>query len=188
MITEDHPFHFLSSLFSREGATFTLSKYVYTPDSLMDEREFLFLPGDDLTKDWVEAVVASLRPNQELALHSSVRINGRNWHIPMIDFSLENMMTLDVFDRMSRYLQKSLMLNMAVYSSGRSFHAYSATLLSPMEWHNFMGRLLLINPRNADVIVDARWVGHRLIGGFGSLRWSNNSGRYLGLPSRVPFP
>lgn len=188
MIPEDHPFHFLFSLFRRADATFALSKYVYTPDSLMDEREFIRLPGEALTKDWVEAVVASLRPDQELALHSNVRLNGRNWHIPMIDFSLEKMMSEDVFDRMSRYLPKSLMLNMAVYSSGRSFHAYSTTLLGPKEWHDFMGRLLLINPRNAEAIVDTRWVGHRLIGGFGSLRWSNNSEQYLGLPSRVPFP
>lgn len=50
-----------------------------------------------------------------------------------------------------------------------------------------MGHLLLINPRNGAEVVDTRWVGHRLIGGFGSLRWSNNSGQYLGLPTRVAF-
>lgn len=188
MITEDHPYHFLSSLFRRADATFAFSKYVYTPDALMDEREFLSLPGKELTKDWVEAMVTSLRPDQELALHSNVNINGRNWHIPMIDFSVEKMVPQDIFDRMSRYLPKAMMLNMTVYSSGRSFHAYSLTLLGPKEWHDFMGRLLLINPRNTDAIVDTRWVGHRLIGGFGSLRWSNNSEQYLGLPSRVPFP
>lgn len=188
MITEDHPFHYLSSLFEREGTIFALSKYVYTPDSLMDEREILSLAGRSLTKEWLEATLALLRSDQELALHSSIQINGRNWHIPMIDFSLEKQMPRSVFDRMSCYLPKSLMLNMAVYSSGRSFHAYSTTLLSPKEWRDFMGRLLLINPRNTDAIVDTRWIGHRLIGGFGSLRWSNNSGHYLGLPSRASFP
>lgn len=188
MITEDHPFHFLSPLFRRADATYAFSKYVYTPDSLMDERDFLSLPGEELTKNWVEAMVASLRPDQELALHSVVHIKGRKWHIPMIDFSIEKMVSQEVFDRMSCYLPKTLMLNMAVYSTGRSFHAYSTTLIGPKEWHDFMGRLLLINPRNANPIVDTRWVGHRLIGGFGSLRWSNNSEQYLGLPTRVSFP
>ena len=188
MIVEGHPFHFLSSLFRREDATFVLSKYVYTPDALMDEREFLRVSGYELTEDWVEKTVASLRPDQELAFHSTVHSGGRNWHVPMIDLSLEEGMSKEVFYRMSRYLPKAMMLNMALYSSGRSFHAYSKTLLGRKEWYDFMGRLLLINPRNSNDVVDTRWVGHRLIGGFGSLRWSNNSGQYLGLPTRVPFP
>lgn len=188
MITTTHPFHFLSSLFRKQQGIFTFSKYVYTPDSLMDDREFISVPGDDLTEDWVNSALASLLQDQELALHSTVRMNGRAWHIPMIDFSLEQSMSQVVFDRMSRYLPKALMLNLAVYSTGRSFHAYSTTLLGPKDWYDFMGRLLLINARRAENIVDARWVGHRLIGGFGSLRWSNNSGRYLSPPSRVSFP
>lgn len=188
MISEGHPFNFLSSLFGKQGATFVFSKYVYTPDSLIDEREIIRVSGEALTKDWVEDMLASLRKDQELAMHSTVQMNGRNWHIPMIDFSLEKMKSQVVFNRMSLYLPKSLMLNMALYSSGRSFHAYSVTLIGQKDWHSFMGRLLLINPRHTNNLVDTRWVGHRLIGGFGSLRWSNNSGEYLGMPSRVPFP
>lgn len=188
MITEAHPVRFLSTLFKRSGATFTLSKYVYTPDSLMDEREVLSVAGDHLTEEWVDLMIASLRSDQELAFHSTVRLNGKTWHVPMIDFSLETGLSENIFDRMSRYLPKALMLSMAAFSSGRSFHAYSTTLLAPREWYDFMGRLLLINPRDGEAVVDTRWVGHRLIGGFGSLRWSNNSGQYAGLPSRVSFP
>lgn len=188
MISESHPIFFLSPLFSREETVFFFSKYTYCPDSLLDEREQMSVSGDDLTPEWVERVVSSLRSDQELAIHSNVRLSGRNYHIPMIDFSLEKGMSQNVFDRMSRYLPKTLMLNMAAFASGRSFHAYSTTLLSPREWYDFMGRVLLVNPRDGDSVVDTRWVGHRLIGGYGSLRWSNNSGQYLGLPSRVPFP
>jgi len=188
MITDTHPFCFVQQLFHRNDANFTFSKYVYTPDSLFDEREFLSFSGEDLTDEQINREIASLRPNQELAMHSNVRIKGKNLHIPMIDFSIEDTVDGEVFDRMSRYLPKTIMLNMAVYASGRSFHAYSTTLLGPKEWFDFMGRLLLINPRNQPDIVDSRWVGHRLIGGFGSLRWSNNSGQYLGLPERIPFP
>lgn len=187
MITEQHPFYFLLPLFEKDHAFFSFSKYVYAPDSLLDEREVLSFPAEDISEETISQEIASLRPDQELALHSNVSIKGKNFHIPMIDFSTEKELNSAIFDRLSRYLPKSLMLNMAVYKSGRSFHAYSTTLLSPKEWINFMGRLLLINPRNQSEIVDSRWVGHRLIGGFGSLRWSNNSNLYLGLPSRTSF-
>lgn len=188
MITESHPYHFLLPLFKRSDTLFSLSKYVYTPDSLFDEREYLMIPGEVFSESRINEEIASLRSDQELALHSTVRIKGKTFHIPMIDFSIEESVGDDVFDRMSRYLPKSLMLNMAVYASGRAFHAYSTTLLGPKDWFDFMGRLLLVNPRGQPDVVDARWIGHRLIGGFGSLRWSNNSGQYLGLPSRIAFP
>lgn len=188
MITDRHPFYFLLPLFKKEDAIFSLSRYIYTPDSLFDEREYLSISGGNLSEFRINQEMAALRSDQELALHSKVIIKGKTFHIPMIDFSIEESIGNDVFDRMRRYLPKSLMLNMAVYASGRSFHAYSNTLLGPKDWFEFMGRLLLVNPRNRPDIVDARWIGHRLIGGFGSLRWSNNSGKYLGLPSRITFP
>jgi len=188
MITQSHPFRFVQHLFQRGDANFAFSKYVHTPDSLFDEREFLNIPGGDLTEERMNREIASLRRDQELAIHSNVRIKGKNLHIPMIDFSIEDTVNVEVFDRMSRYLPKTIMLNMAVYASGRSLHAYSTTLLGRKEWFDFMGRLLLINLRNQPDIVDSRWVGHRLIGGCGSLRWSNNSGQHLGLPVRIGFP
>ncbi|WP_081101724.1 primase 1D-like protein [Ectopseudomonas mendocina] len=188
MIGSDHPFHFLSSLFDSEDSSFCFSKYIYLPDSPLDEREIFSIRGIDITLPLVEQIIASLGADQELAIHSTVRLKGRNYHIPMIDFSMTEDIGGKVFDRMSRYLNKSLLLNMAFYKSGRSFHAYSTTLLTPKEWIDFMGRLLLINPANKESIVDSRWIGHRLIGGFGSLRWSNNSGTYLGSPARTKFP
>lgn len=188
MTFSNHPFNFLVPLFQKHDAEFTFSRYVYTPDSLFDEREIFSLRGDQITEDKIAKEIESLRNDQELAFHSTVRIGGKNLHIPMIDFSIEDPITATIFDRMSRYLPKALMLNMAIYASGRSFHAYSTTLLSPKEWHIYMGKLLLINPRDNKEIVDTRWIGHRLIGGFGSLRWSNSSGIYKGQPIRVPFP
>lgn len=187
MITELHPFHFIRSLFGREEAQITFSRYVYTPDSLFDDREFFTLYGNEVTEDRINREISLLRPDQELALHSNVKIKGKTFHIPMIDFSIEESLGSEVFDRMSQYLPKKLMLNMAAYASGRSYHAYSTTLLSPKDWQEFMGRLLLINPRNQSNIVDSRWIGHRLIGGFSSLRWSNNSNQYLGMPSQINF-
>ncbi len=188
MIVENHPFKFLAPLFEKHRAEFSFSRYVYTPDSLFDERECFVVSGTDITSEWIGREIGALRKDQELALHSKVKINGKNFHIPMIDFSTEEALNSDIFARMSRYLPRALMLNMAVFASGRSFHAYSTALLGPKDWHAFMGRLLLVNPKNGREVVDSRWIGHRLIGGFGSLRWSNNSGQYQGLPTRIRFP
>ena len=188
MIPQGHPYHFLSELLGQSDAVVFLSKYIYTPDTLFDERDYLSIGGPDFSEIRIAQELSTLRSDQELALHSKLQIKNRNWHIPMIDFSISDSASNIIFDRLSRFLPKQIMLNMALYASGRSVHAYSMTLLSQKEWFQFMGRLLLVNPRDQIAIVDARWIGHRIIGGFASLRWSNNSGKYLGLPSRVPFP
>ncbi|MBX9849848.1 MAG: hypothetical protein K2X64_11185 [Rhodocyclaceae bacterium] len=185
MINQQHPFHFLSSLIDGSASNFHLSKYVYVNDSLFDERELLYIGSDDFSESWVNATIKSLASNQELAMHSNVQIRGRTWHIPMIDFSLHEEIASSAIDRLKAFLPRPVIRDMAFFSSGRSFHAYSTTLLSPKEWVDFIGRLLLVNPRDGNPIIDTRWVGHRLIGGFSALRWSNNSGLYLREPEKV---
>ena len=39
--------------------------------------------------------------------------------------------------------------------------------------------------RDGQEIVDSRWIGHRLIGGYSSLRWTNNTGMYRSEPSKI---
>jgi hypothetical protein len=188
MIAEDHPYFFLASLLAKENAIFHLSKYVYTSDTIFDEREYLSVASSELTVDWVNHAIASLRSDQELALHSRVTIKERTLHIPMIDFSLEDALDSRIIDRMRMFLPRDVMNSIAIFNSGRSFHAYSTTLISPKNWIELMGRLLLINPRNGNQIIDARWIGHRLIGGYSSLRWSNNTQLYADIPKRIALP
>lgn len=186
MISQDHPFFFvLENIKSAQDITFHLSKYKYVPDSLLDEREVLAVSGREFTVDWVNAQIESLREDQELALHSRVTCNSRTFHIPMIDFSMPRGSSPDWFSRLQYYLPRRVLLNLALFMSGNSFHAYSSVLLSPKEWLEFMARLLLINRRGGDEIVDVRWVGHRLLGGYSSLRWSNNSGQYKAMPAKA---
>src|SRR6185503_19201535 len=99
----------------------------------------------------------------ELALHSNVSIRGRTFHVPMVDFSLPAAPSRRVLDRLQALLPRAVFLNLAFFETGRSFHAYSTTLLTPGEWLDFMGRLLLVTPKGEAHIVDTRWVGHRLI-------------------------
>lgn len=188
MIERDHPFFGLSELFNIEGANFTFSKYKYVADSLFDEREIIKVNSEQISETWICSQIESLIENQELALHSLVNIRGRNFHIPMIDFSLDQEFSMDVYDRIARYIPKKVLSEISFYSSGRSYHAYSLNLLGPKEWLEFMGRLLLINPPHSSSIIDSRWIGHRLIGGFSSLRWSNNTNQYLAMPRKIKFP
>lgn len=64
-------------------------------------------------------------------------------------------------------------------------HAYGSGLISNKEWVQVMGALLLANLPNEKSIIDSRWIGHRLIGGVASLRWSANSDAYLKAPSLI---
>lgn len=184
MIAGDHPFFYLEPLFGRGGALFHFSRYVYTPDSLFDERETFHVRGTDITAQWLEEQFGALKRHQELAIHSKVLLDGRTAHIPMLDFATDHMGSEEL-DRVRAFLPDRVFSTSAFYSTGRSYHAYSTHLLGPKEWYALLGRALLINPRDDGQIVDARWVGHRLIAGYGSLRISNNSGQYRGMPKRV---
>jgi hypothetical protein len=184
MIAHDHPFFFLEPLFAREGAIFHFSRYVYTPDSLFDERDLFEVGGTDLSVEWLEDQFKALNPDQELAIHSKVIVDNHTFHVPMLDFATDQI-GAEQLQRVKMFLPNRVFATSAFYHSGRSFHAYSTTLLGPKDWHAFLGRALLINARDNRQIVDARWIGHRLIAGYCSLRFSNNSGQYQGLPRQV---
>lgn len=185
MISRDHPYFFLARVFATENAEFHLSKYVYDEDSLFDRRKSISVRGHQLTPEWVTWVISSLEPEEELALHSRITIKGHTFHIPMIDFATSEPLAANIADRIRFFLPRKVFLSLAFFDSGRSYHAYSTALLKPKEWLDFMGRLLLINPRGSQEIIDSRWVGHRLIGGYCSLRWSNNTGKYVRSPTSI---
>lgn len=187
MISKEHPFYFVEKLRDKRSIVFQFSKYVYTPDSLFDEREYIEITSDTFSEKNIIELINSLNRDQELAIHSKVVVNGKTFHIPMIDFAIQDSLSSDIMYRIKQLLPKNIFANMAFYDSGRSLHAYSTTLISPKQWIEFMGRLLLVNKKNQE-IVDSRWVGHRLLGGYSSLRWSNNSGQYLSEPKAFRPP
>lgn len=180
---EKHPFRIVGLLQDRfgEDITFEFSRYVHTPQQLFDKRQTFQLTGHEISESRVSEVFQSLSVDEELAMHSRVRRRGRNYHIPMIDFVANNW-TQKLESEFRKYLQKRINRQLLVFSSGRSFHAYGLCLLEPKEWFEFMGRLLLINPPGDLQYVDTRWIGHRLIGGFSSLRWSCNTSNYKKYP------
>jgi hypothetical protein len=172
-----HPLGFVHSLMDKYGDELTLSfsKYYYRPNSVFDERETFEAPIFDVTTDWLESHVGGLRSNWELAMNSLVRDRrGRSLHVGMIDFIGQPSVSL-VRSRVHEMIATKEAKDLVLYDSGRSLHGYLLTLMPPAKWREFLGRLLLMNFVDEDPLVDSRWVGHRLIGGFSALRWSSNS-------------
>jgi hypothetical protein len=158
------------------------SRYAYVPRDRKDKRELFSLPISEVTPNWLHSELLKLGPLYELALHSNVDLGSKKRHIPMLDFRgmTKGQLTavMDIFPgRFSEGLQ--------VYFSGRSYHAYFPKLLTHGEWIKFMGSALLCNSPNDTAVVDQRWVGHRLIGGYSALRWSCNTSHYKRYPELI---
>ncbi len=185
MINKDHPFFLIQDIIDNESI-YSLSKYIYLPDSLSDEREFFHPNGSDFNSTYVSGLIESLNLNQELAFHSNLKTKyGKTYHFPMIDFTIKYEITREAFYLLNNFINKKIFKDMVFFTSGHSFHAYSTKLITHKEWLSFMGSLLLVNPVNSEnSIIDTRWIGHRMMSGYGSLRWSNNSGKYLQVPKR----
>lgn len=185
--TGHHPVALVSKIANLYGWDLTLSfsRYFYRPQSVLDEREVVEVPIVDVTADWLSAEVATLGEGWELALNSRVKdARGRTRHIGMIDLIGKPDMTL-VRQRIAQLLGPKALHRTAFYDSGRSVHVYVLDLIGTGAWHEFLGRLLLMNLPNASPVVDTRWVGHRLLGGYSALRWSANTRHHQSMPIEI---
>ena len=189
----NHPFFLIYNdfLIKRKGnlgdCTFFLSKYIYIPDSIDDNRIRLEVKGNEFTEERIQNELSLLEENEELAFHSKIRIKDKFYHFPFIDFAIPvNDWDFEQdFIRLKRIIPH-IASTLVLFNSGRSLHGYSLKLLTRKEWIDFMGRLLLVDLANTDrKLIDSRWIGHRLMGEYSSLRWSNNSRKYLSEPSRI---
>ncbi|WP_238965580.1 hypothetical protein, partial [Pseudomonas sp. AF32] len=131
--------------------------------------------------------ISELEPNKELAFHSILRHNKKKYHIPMIDFKAPEDLIRNSINSLQKVIPKKIFNELVFYNSGRSCHAYSLKIISNAEWIDFMGRLLLVSHPHEEQIIDTRWIGHRLMSGFSSLRWSANTDKYLALPQKIPM-
>jgi len=186
MIGPDHPFWITREIIERYGTSlqFELGEYQYRKDALDDTREYILISATDATPERIEDLIRELTAGHELALHSRVHFDEDDFlHIPMIDFC--GFLLPESRDRMKKYLPHGILDTLRLFDSGSSYHAYSTELLSQETWIEFMGKILLLNSPGENPFVDTRWVGHRLIGGFGSLRWSWNTPQYKKIPTRV---
>lgn len=192
-LPKGHPFSVVKKIINRYGhdLQFEFGKYIYRPGSLADERRFEFVDARDMTSAHIIDIIDALPSKRELSLHSRITTAaGEVKHIPMIDFDQElKQLTKDpwhVINIQSKYLPRKLFGTLHIFETDHSYHGYGTTLLTHEEWIWFMGTLLIFNQKCKHPIVDARWIGHRLRGGFASLRWSCNTTRYQRYPRFVP--
>jgi hypothetical protein len=169
-----HPINFIESVLAedRRISEVQLSVYRYHPHSLSDDCITHSVIARQLAATY-ERLSAQLDEDEDIAFDSLIKISGEaitKRHFALLDFQ-----TTDA----SRVEQVSELLiaerhppRAALVHSGRSYHLYMVELLSHADWVSFMGRILLLNDRDESPTVDDRWVGHRLIAGYGALRWS----------------
>ncbi|WFX95302.1 hypothetical protein [Citrobacter braakii] len=166
------------------NARLEFSKYKYIPQSYYDERIVFTLPIVDLNKSSLFDLLMDLEDDEELALHSTVFDIGSAFHMPLIDFGGKDSR---LFEPTLKEFCSYWGLEFQAYSSGRSYHAYGNRLLSQNEWISFMGSLLLLNMPGSSKIIDDRWVGHRILAGYSSLRWSKNTSKYKKYPTHIGY-
>lgn len=183
----DHPFHLIERILLSipQDSTIEFSIYEHEPQSLLDKRDILEVEAKNLTLNYIEKIINHLQPEQELAMHSRIRFNKKVYHVPMIDFRQTESETIDAIYKLKRVIPNKIYNELVIFNSGRSCHGYSLKLISQREWFDFMGRLLLASMPNEAQIIDTRWVGHRLMAGYSSLRWSNNTGNYIHMPKKI---
>lgn len=179
-----HPLSFVRELRAKFGSDVVLgfSRYTYIPRNRRDVRERFSLPIDLVTEQWLHHQLLTLGPEQELALESRAKVGRTIRQVPMLDF---RGMTKGQLTAIMEVFPLEYSKGLHVYFSGRSYHAYFVHLLTSREWVKFMGSALLCNTPHDPSVVDQRWVGHRLIGGYSALRWSCNTSHYKSLPQRI---
>lgn len=162
----------------------SFSYYRYTPQSLADERKEFKLPVADFMREInISRLLLSAPVGYELAIHSLVHLReGSIAHIPMADMSSQSLAKLAKY---RDYLDFAHRQQFSWYKSGRSFHGYGNALIDEADWSAYMGKLLLANEPGMPPVVDPRWVGHRLIGGYAALRWTNNTEHYKETPKKT---
>jgi len=187
MINALHPYELIRKLIEQLpfDADLEFSTYKYEPQSILDTRSTFRISAKELSQTAIERLILGLDHDTELAFHSLIRHSKKVYHVPMIDFRVSQEKLKESLDSIEKILPKTIAKEINFYSSGRSCHAYSLALISNKEWIDFMGRLLLISLPQDEQVIDTRWIGHRLMGGFSSLRWSNNSGLYLAMPQKI---
>ncbi|QFS61390.1 hypothetical protein GAY20_14575 [Pantoea dispersa] len=170
-----------SLLASSGDVSFYFSKYI--DDKLAPQRVIIELKKNKLHSEKIKEIISELKVNEELSILSLIKIEGHIYHLPMVDFLSKKRTTksIEVANEIAFFWN----MRFDIYDSGRSIHAYGSKLLSTPQWISFMGSLLLLNDKSGEKVVDTRWIGHRLMSGFASLRVSNNSGKHKSAPKYI---
>jgi hypothetical protein len=195
---DNHPVQHILSLCTSgvipSEAVLYFDNYYYSYNRSIDEREFFSVQAGEISVDWLSRKINDLKEDWNLSFHGEMKfLNGDMFYLPLIDFNTKviNSEIIEICRyriSKSKQLEKYMQIfsGMKLYFSGRSYHGYGSVLLTKAEWINFTQALLLFNYtrlyNELDTIIDTRWVAHRLLSGYPSLRWSKNSRHYFEYP------
>lgn len=186
MIPKSHPYWHVRSIVERHGGVVAVpvSYYNYEPQTVADNRTTWLMSTEEfLDPQRVLAALESTPAGQEMAVHSDLRLSsGKRSHLVMVDMSTSSKAHLE---KLRTFLGDNFFQTISWFASGRSFHGYGESMLLESDWVKFMGLLLLANQPRLEHTVDPRWIGHRLVAGYASLRWTKNTHHYLGLPTSL---
>lgn len=120
--------------------------------------------AEDLRTNGIGGVTKHLPSEHGLSVCSDIKLtNGARMHMPMMDFSIapsdaSQQLLLTILGKVGQ--EKGILVN-----SGNSYHFYGCALMKEDEWRAFLGQSLLLSP-----ITDSRYIAHRLVDGYCSLR------------------
>lgn len=175
-----HPLHLIKKIIKENRIEyFFVSTYKYVPNSIVDVRNtFKILADQDIDQQITNVPMSK---DEELAIHSVVYSKKNNdlLHIPMVDFFSSS---IEEISFAIKKIQTIFPFDTYIYDSGRSYHAYMNCVINSKQWYEYIGYLLLLNETHKPNVVDVRWLGHRLIAGYFSLRLSCNSSNYIKTP------
>lgn len=118
-------------------------------------------------------------PNREMvSLSSRVWTEGAEAYLQMLDLGV-SVTEPNAEDAIRDAIQVMGTTGLLV-KSGRSFHFYGDSLMTPVEHVKFLARAALMAP-----LVDSRWVMHQLLDGQSALRISNNLERGEMIPTFI---
>ena len=162
--------------------------------------DFSPLSAHNITKHGLIEMCEALPSDRCLALRSRAKtLDGENLFFPLIDFSLPRTDTdlakltiirdlLTQIHQLYQYKGSAFLLK-----TRKSYHYYGTSPLRKESWLRLLGLFLLLHPRNEDcktslelgfsTIIDARFIGHALLAGQGSLRISPDA--HTGFPKVV---
>jgi hypothetical protein len=151
--------------------------------------DFPPMPTLSITKRSLALICKTLPLNTCLALRSKAQFNKQdNLFFPLLDLSCPSRNNDAVTIKSLKHLILEIHRMHGYNGSGfllrttNSYHYYGSCPLEKEEWLSLLGRFLLLHPKNQDfkaaielgfsTIIDARFVGHALLAGQGSLRIS----------------
>jgi hypothetical protein len=166
-----HPIELLSHYATQvaAGSEFEFGLYTHRPGLVRDAREVIRIAGASARSWFFRELPSAEQTSREIALQSRVySTDGTVRHIPMCD--LTGIREVGEIRKVCNAMALFGSAHCYVFNSGKSYHVYGASLVASESFVPLAAALLLVNQSRRRPLVDDRWIAHRLLAGYYSLR------------------